>query len=108
MSPLVWIFAGISLVIGLALFVFLYFCRGNIFTKSISTILVILAGVGGSKVAPEYEANFKLNYPALSFDGHIAIGGARTDSTILICVLGVALIVLVGCVTLLKLKGRSP
>lgn len=108
MSPLVWIFAGISLIILLGLFLFLYFCKSNIFTKSISTIVVILAGVGGSKVTPEYKGNFKFNYAALSFDGTIAVGGARTDLTVLTGVLGITLLTLIICVTALKLKGKSP
>lgn len=108
MSPLVWTFASISLIILLGLFLFLYFCKSNIFTKSISTILVILTGVGGSKVTPEYKGNFKFNYAALSFDGNIAVGGAQTDLTILTCVLGVALITLIICVTVLISKGKLP
>jgi hypothetical protein len=102
MSPALWIFASISLVIAILLFLFWYFCSSNIYTKSISTILVILAGLGGSKVAPEYKASFKLNHPILTFDGAISVGGKGTDSIILICVLGIALLVLVSCVTILK------
>jgi hypothetical protein len=106
MTPAVWIFAGISIVILLLLFLFLYFCSGNIFTKSISTILVILGGLGGSKFTPAYNARFGLQHPLANFNGAIAVGGESTDSTILICVLGVTLIVLIGCVTFLKYSGK--
>jgi hypothetical protein len=106
MNPWLWIFAGISLVLALGIFLFLYYCKSNIFAKSISTILVILTGVGGSKFTPGYKGNFRINSSVLSFDGYIDVGGASTDSTILICVLGVTLVVLICCVTFLKYKGK--
>lgn len=111
MSPYIWIFASISVVILGLVLLFLYFCKGNIWTKSISTVLVSLAAVGGSKVAPDYKGRFNFQSPAISFDGDITAGGSgadTTNTTILIAVLGVALIVLVGCATQLKLKGKWP
>ena len=103
MTPMLWVFAGISIVIMLLLFLFWYFCSGNIYTKSISTILVILGGLGGSKFTPTYSARIGVQQP-LTFNGAITAGGESTDSTILICVLGITLLVLIGCVTFLKYK----
>jgi hypothetical protein len=108
MSPFVWVFASISVVTLFVVVLFLYFCRGNIWTKSISTILVSLAAVGGSKVAPDYKARFNFNNHPISFDGDITAGGASTDTTILIAVFGVTLILLVWCATQLKLKDKWP
>jgi hypothetical protein len=70
----IWLFLANSLLIALLIFLFLYFCHPNVLTKAISTILVLLAGVGGIKVTPEYKGNVKFNFGSLSVDSQFIVG----------------------------------
>lgn len=91
MTFYIWFFLSLSLIVALLIFLFLYFCKTNVLTKAISTILVLFAGVGGIKVTPEYRGNLKFNVGStLSLDGQFIVGGSRTDTTILLLVLGIA------------------
>ena len=85
---------------------FVYFCKNNIFTKSISSLTAALVTIGGSKVSPGYADNFTVNSSLLTFGGRLSIGGERTDTTILLCVLLVTLVTLIGCYTFLRYKEK--
>ena len=52
MSAYVWYFLAVSLLIVVLALLFLFFCKSNVLSKAISTILVLFAGVGGIKVTP--------------------------------------------------------
>lgn len=102
MTPLIWVILSFSLLIALGIFLFLRFCTGDVLTKAISTILVLLAGVGGIKVTPAYTGNIKFSVGSFALDGQFMVGGSRTDTTILLVVLGVAFLAVLWCYVQLK------
>ena len=102
----IWLFIALSLLIAVLTILFLYFCRSNVLSKAISTILVLFAGVGGIKVTPEYRGNIKLGLGPLVLDGQFIVGGARTDTTILLVVLSVAFLATLWCFAYLKKHGK--
>jgi hypothetical protein len=102
MSPYIWFFLVASLLILLLVFLFAAFCRSNVLSKAISTILVLLAGVGGIKMTPAYSGQIKFSLGTFALDGRFIVGGSRTDTTILAVVLGVAFVACLWCYTTLK------
>jgi hypothetical protein len=106
MSAYIWLFLALSLLIALFIFLFLKFCSKDVLSKAISTILVLLAGVGGIKITPAYSGKLKFTFGPVALDGQFIAGGSRTDTTILIVVLGVAFIVCLWCYTSLRKAGK--
>jgi hypothetical protein len=107
MSPNIWVFATIGLIVLILVLVFLYFCKSSIFSKAISTILATLAVVAGSRAAPNYKATFSFHNDWVSFNGDIAAGEAGSNTTLLIVVLGVTLITLIVAAAFLKPNLKS-
>jgi hypothetical protein len=105
--PFIWIFLVFSLFIAVVLLLFLRFCTADVLTKAISTILVLFAGVGGIKVTPEYHGNIKLSIGTLALDGQFLVGGARTDTTILLVVLCVAFLAVLWRYVQLKKLNKT-
>jgi len=106
MSAVIALSVFLGLLLLLLVGLFLYFCHGDFFTKAASTVLITLAGLGGSKVTPAHRGTVDIMTSFISIKGDYDVGGERTDTTILIVVLGVALIALIGCYFTLKLKGK--
>jgi hypothetical protein len=106
MTGLIWAFALVSLIIAILVFLFIRFCRSNVLSKAISTVLVLFAAVGGSKVTPAYTGKIGFMTSAFSLDGQFSVGGTSTDTSILIVVLGVLFVFLVGCYTYLRANDK--
>ena len=106
MSAYVWYFLAVSLLIVVLALLFLFFCKSNVLSKAISTILVLFAGVGGIKVTPTYSGNIKFSLGSFALDGQFIVGGSRTDTTILVIVLGVAFLACLWCYTSLRRAGK--
>lgn len=106
MRVYIWLFLAFSLLIALFIILFAYFCKSNVLSKAMSTVLVLIAGVGGIRITPEYHGNLKLSLGSFALNGQFAVGGSRTDTTILLVVLGVAFVAVLWCYADLKKHGK--
>jgi hypothetical protein len=106
MSAPLLLYASISIVVLLLVLLFLWFCSSNIFSKAITTTLVLLTGAGGSKITPEYKGKIVFKSSMLSVDGDFTAGGSHADSGILLIVLGFTFFILISSYSFLKYHKR--